>query len=413
MRHRVILTAALAVLAGSVPATGHAAFHIAVIDEVMTSYGGDPTVQFVEIRMLAAGQTVVGGSQLGVFDAAGAYIGKVMDIPSNVPNGGAGVRWIMGSAQFATISGLTPDFTFSGPIFLPTAGGMVCWGKPGNPATPTQYVDCVAYGTYSGPSNGLIGTPTSQDAVGHSLARVSNTNNNAVDFACTDPASPTNNSGESASMMATSPCVPTPTRTETPTASPTMTRTPTATPVVTCPAVASPCKVAPTGKSTFQISKRNDAVKRKFAWSWTKGEAVTAGDLGMPTMSTHYVLCAYDGAGTPVMEAVAPAGGTCSGKACWKQSGKVTPTGFTYKDKLAASYGISQITVKVGASGKGKVTVKGKGQALSLPGLPLIQTPGPLRVQLYNSDGTCWGADYPAPPLTGPAEAEKFKDKNT
>ncbi len=35
------------------PKGAPAAFHFSVIDEIMTSYGGDPNVQFVEIRMLA------------------------------------------------------------------------------------------------------------------------------------------------------------------------------------------------------------------------------------------------------------------------------------------------------------------------------------------------------------------------
>ena len=37
-----------------------ALFHLAVIDEVMTSYDGDPEVQFVEIRMLLPGQNTGG-----------------------------------------------------------------------------------------------------------------------------------------------------------------------------------------------------------------------------------------------------------------------------------------------------------------------------------------------------------------
>lgn len=410
---RAVVVIGLTILVWLTPRPADAAFHIAVIDEVMSSYGGDPTVQFVEIRILAAGQNVVSGSQLGVFDASGAYIGKVMDITANVPNGGSGVRWIMGSAQFASVSSLSPDFTFSGPIFLPTAGGMVCWGKPGNPATPGQYVDCLAYGTYSGPPNSLIGSPTSQDAVGHSLVRVSNSNNNSVDFVCTDPASPTNNTGASVSMMATSLCVPTPTRTETPTRTATATATATPTPVLTCAPGPLPCKVSPPGKSKFQVAAGSGPAKKKLSWSWTKGEATTATELGDPTMSTNYAVCVYDGNGTPILEAAVPAGSTCSGKPCWKQSGKGTPKGFTYKDKLAAMYGIAQISIKVGDGGKAKATVKGKGSALSLLDLlPPTQDPAGLRVQLVNSDGKCWGATYSAPPRSDPASTSKFKDSN-
>jgi hypothetical protein len=181
-----------------------AAFHLAVIDEVMASYNGDVSSQFVEIRMLAGGQGVVGGSKLSVFDANGDFSSVVLDVPSNV-TGGTDLRWIMGTAQFATDSGLTPDFTFPGG--LPTDGGMVCWGKPGDQTVASQYVDCVAYGTYSGPSNTHIGTPTPLTPVGHSLVRTGDTGDNVGDFACADPATPENNSLEIANLGATTSCV--------------------------------------------------------------------------------------------------------------------------------------------------------------------------------------------------------------
>jgi hypothetical protein len=193
--------------------SAHAAFHLAVIDEVMTSYGGDSNVQFVEIRMLASGQSFVQDSVLGAFDASGSYLGDVLVVPANISNSGAGVRWLMGTSQFQTASGLSPDFVM--PAGLPTGGGMVCWGAPGvtTPApgswdhtNPANYVDCVAYGTYSGPSNIHVGTPTPLDADGHSLQRVTDTNDNANDFVCGDPADPTKNDATSASLAATSPC---------------------------------------------------------------------------------------------------------------------------------------------------------------------------------------------------------------
>jgi hypothetical protein len=199
-------------LAAAQPA--RALFHLAVIDEVMTSYGGDPSVQFVEIRMLSVAQNLVQNSVLGVFDTTGAYLGDVLVVPGNVLNSSSGARWIMGTTQFQVGSGLTADFTM--PAGLPTAGGMVCWGAPGitvppapgswDHTVPTNYIDCLAYGTYAGPTNPLIGTPTALDADGHSLERVTTTNNNVVDFVCADPASPENNNGASVSMPATTPC---------------------------------------------------------------------------------------------------------------------------------------------------------------------------------------------------------------
>ena len=192
-----------------------AVFHVAVIDEVLTSYGGDQNVQFIEIRMLFNFQTAVAHSVFAAFDSAGTYVGDILEVPDNVHNAGTDLRWIVGTAAFQTASGLTPDFTMPAGI-LPTAGGMVCYGGGGGivPQNPpnwdrmdiSTYVDCVAYGSYSGGSNPKIGTATALDGNGHSLQRTGNTHDNAADFTCGDPIMPQNNAGESASLAVTAPC---------------------------------------------------------------------------------------------------------------------------------------------------------------------------------------------------------------
>jgi glucose/arabinose dehydrogenase len=195
------------------PRPAEALFHLAVIDEVMTSYDGDASVQFVEINMLGPSQNLVTNSVLSVFDTDGNFVQDVLVVPSNVPNSGAGVRWIMATNQFQVVSGLAPDFVI--PAALPGGGGMICWGAPGVlPPADTgwdrtnfaNWVDCVAYGTYVGPSNALIGNATPLDADGHSLMRISETHDNATDFTCADPADPTNNAGASASLDRTARC---------------------------------------------------------------------------------------------------------------------------------------------------------------------------------------------------------------
>jgi len=93
---------------------------------------------------------------------------------------------------------------------------MVCWGAPEGIVppldpnswdhdNPSNYIDCVAYGVYTGP-NPLGGDPTPFDADGHALARIDETDDNATDFACADPATPENNDGDSAELAATIPC---------------------------------------------------------------------------------------------------------------------------------------------------------------------------------------------------------------
>ncbi len=81
---RSSLLLCLALLLLWVPQRAGAAFHFAVIDEIMTSYGGDPNVQFVEIRMLAIGQSLVTGTVLRAFGPDGSHLGTVLVVPGNV-----------------------------------------------------------------------------------------------------------------------------------------------------------------------------------------------------------------------------------------------------------------------------------------------------------------------------------------
>ena len=203
---------ALAALAGS-PQPAAALFHIAVIDEVMTSYGGDDAAQFVEIRMEFDGQTVTQNSVLAAFAADGSFLGDVLVVPDSIENGGDGLHWLMGTTAFETAAGIQVDFEFT--AGLVTQSGMICWGAPGivPPDPPdwdredlTNYVDCVAYGAYTGPTHAHSGTPSPLSPDGHSLRRIGHTENNAADFACGDPADPTNNDGTAGSLAATTPC---------------------------------------------------------------------------------------------------------------------------------------------------------------------------------------------------------------
>jgi hypothetical protein len=198
-----------------IPLPAAALFHFAVIDEVMTSHDGNDDIQFVEIRMLAPLQTVTANSVLAAFDADGTFIGDILVVPSNITNGGAGVRWLMGTTAFETAAGVQADFEFT-PGLIPQSG-MICWGGGPGAITPEDppdwdrddldsYVDCVAYGAYTGPTHDHSGTPTPISPDGHSLRRISETDDNATDFACGDPADPTNNAGAAGSLAATTAC---------------------------------------------------------------------------------------------------------------------------------------------------------------------------------------------------------------
>jgi hypothetical protein len=140
----------------------------------------------------------------------------VLVLPNDITfPGGLDVRWLMATQAFETLTGLTPEFII--PPALPTGGGMICWGAPGSGTfvpdpnswdhtDPDNYTDCVAYGTYSGPTSIHGGNPTPLDGDGHSLVRISDTDDNESDFSCGDPAGPENENKETASLPATTPC---------------------------------------------------------------------------------------------------------------------------------------------------------------------------------------------------------------
>jgi hypothetical protein len=192
----VLVAAAYAGSRSAPPA--EAAFHFAVIDEVMFGKAGDPDIQYVEVKMELSGQNIVANSRLSAWNADGSFFGVLLLVPANVTQSAANTRWIMATADFAATAGVTPDFTFA-PVTLP-ATGMVCWGAPGtvppppgswDPALPTNYVDCVPYGGYSAPN--IRFAPATAlglgDGAQQSLTRQSHTDDTAADFvyACPTP----------------------------------------------------------------------------------------------------------------------------------------------------------------------------------------------------------------------------------
>jgi hypothetical protein len=246
---RIVLSFLAGALLAGLPERAQGVFHAAVIDEVLTSFDGDPDKQFVEMRMLASLQNFVEDSVFAAFDAQGNYVGDILVVPADVSQSGAGTRWLIATLSFSQAVGIVPDFEI-GPRALPVGGGMICFGGGGgiSPADPMSwsrtnfntYVDCIAYGSYSGPSNSRIGTPTALNGDGHSLQRTTNTRDNASDFTCAN-LTPENNAGEMVEVEASDSCTsegtPTATATSavtaTATASGTAINSPTATPTPT------------------------------------------------------------------------------------------------------------------------------------------------------------------------------------
>jgi len=149
------------------PQTASADFHCMRIAAVMAGPDGNANVQYVELRMTIGGQTNLPGRQLVFQDATGATQ-ATFTFPSTVSGSASGASILVASREFAILTGLAPDFTFSAtntsgtdpnhPVQSP--GGRVIFRQ--NPMSPptsachfqdnrgfnVRMVDSVAYGSY-------------------------------------------------------------------------------------------------------------------------------------------------------------------------------------------------------------------------------------------------------------------------
>lgn len=192
-------------------------------------------------------------------------------------------------------------------------------------------------------------------------------------------------------------------------AAPVATPTPSPTPsTAACPATPqTDCKVGVSGKGKLSL-KRAEAVSSRntLSWSWT-GEATTLAEYGSPLSTSDYRWCLYDGRGEVVVDLTAAAGRVCDGRPCWKAKG----TGFGFKDRSRLSAGLDSLSLRTGAEGRASIRVKAKGIHLSLPELPLVQTPEPVIAVLLNEEsGLCWRADFST--ILGDPGPTRWKSRN-
>jgi uncharacterized delta-60 repeat protein len=147
------------------------------------------------------------------------------------------------------------------------------------------------------------------------------------------------------------------------------------------------CKQATRPRASAFKVKGGPRPNVKFKWA--KGEATTLGELGDPTTTTTYQLCAWDlsPTGSRTLALDAPAGGTCGNRPCWS----ATPSGFRYRAPAGAPDGMTGLKLKSGAADAARLVAKAKGENLDAPALPMAV---PLRVQVVGSNGTCFEADF-------------------
>jgi hypothetical protein len=133
-----------------------AAFHCMRIHAVMAGFNGDDDVQFVELRMSAAGQTALSGHKMQFYDSGGTLRAE-FTFPGNVTNGLKGDSILIATSKFNDLysPGGNADFTFTPlntvgtdpltPVQGP--GGKVVFEPTANCSFTGSPVDSVAYGS--------------------------------------------------------------------------------------------------------------------------------------------------------------------------------------------------------------------------------------------------------------------------
>lgn len=131
--------------------------------------------------------------------------------------------------------------------------------------------------------------------------------------------------------------------------------------------------------------------RRLVSWKWKSADEPMLGD---PVTTSRQALCLYDAsvAPQPLIDAIAPPGGTCRGKPCWQPIG----TGFKYSDGARTPDGLQRLKIVAKPGKRSTVVVKAKGGAMSPFGLPLTM---PVVVQLQSSDAGCVEATFMAAKL--------------
>jgi cysteine-rich repeat protein len=187
---------AAAAMAFFAAAPALATFHLIYVKEVFPGTAAAPDAQYVMLQAYAAGQNLLGGHSVHVYDGAGVEVGT-FTFSTSVANSASQMTVLIATSAAASFFGVTADLPMT--ASLPLAAGKVCW----------EALDCVAWGGYSGPSAGVgnpfnepVGLPLGQamrrrlDICGSAstLDSCDDTNDSANDFVPSDPA-PQNNAG--------------------------------------------------------------------------------------------------------------------------------------------------------------------------------------------------------------------------
>ena len=131
-------------------APAQATFHLIKVREV---HAGTSDDSYVELQMYAAGQSLLSGHAMTLYDASGS-LAHSSTFSASVPSSANQQTVLIGDTRVQEAFGVAPDLVDSG-LSIGAAGGAACWNAGGLPA------DCVAWGNFSGGAALQLATGTS------------------------------------------------------------------------------------------------------------------------------------------------------------------------------------------------------------------------------------------------------------
>ncbi len=123
-----------------------ASFHLIKVVEIFPGSVAHPNAQYVQLQMFSGGQNQVAGHEVTLYDSTGTLT-QTFSFSSGVAFGANQTKILIATAAAVTLFGLSSDLSMTATI--PLSGGKACFD-----AIP---IDCVAWGSFNGPSNETVG----------------------------------------------------------------------------------------------------------------------------------------------------------------------------------------------------------------------------------------------------------------
>jgi Ca2+-binding RTX toxin-like protein len=204
---------ACGLVALALPATAAAVDHRVMIKEVYAGTAGAVNGDFIELQMFGAGQNLVSGNEVHVYDSTG-LLQDTYTFPANVAGSANQSSLQVSRTEGATFFGVPADL-LDASVAVPFGAGKACYEDVDN--VTAGIIDCVSWGSYTGDPNGEDATPGTADDTGtpappipdgNALARDltggssatlldagDDTNSSGADFDVLAVATPRNNAG--------------------------------------------------------------------------------------------------------------------------------------------------------------------------------------------------------------------------